>query len=125
MLDVDGFKTYNDTYGHLAGDRVLQTIARALQAAVRQSDITFRYGGDEFSLILTNTTAVAAEAVVERAREHVTSTLSASGIVILGLSAGITMLVPDGRDAQELVDRADKALYQSKARGGTIIIEAG
>lgn len=125
MLDMNNLKIYNDTHGHMAGDRALQAIGKALRAAVRQSDIAFRYGGDEFCLILVNTSAETASGVVDRVKSQVSLELAASGIenaVRLSLSAGVAVFSPGRWNETELVEAADKALYRSKASGGTTVI---
>lgn len=125
MLDVNSLKAYNDTHGHIAGDRALQVIARALKAAVRQSDIVFRYGGDEFSIILVNTSGDVARGAVDRAKAHVAKELASSGVeskTYLGLSAGVAVYGQDGPAETDLVEAADKALYRSKAIGGATVL---
>lgn len=108
MVDLDGFKRYNDSYGHARGDRLLQRTARAWSQAIRTTDTLARYGGDEFSVILPECPIEEALVVVERIRAATPSPVTCS--------AGITY--SDGSEsAESLIRRADDALYRAK-RGG-------
>ena len=116
LLDLDGFKQINDTHGHEAGDQALQEFARLLQAAIRQSDLAFRYGGDEFAVLFPETSAPAASAVMKRLAECLSATQGA-----YGFSWGCATLpddTPDGIDvgaeAAALVLTADARLYAYK-----------
>jgi len=118
VLDIDHFKTVNDTYGHSSGDLALQTLAKSITDTMRLSDIAFRYGGEEFTLILSNTDVKAARLVAERIR-IATSQLSCNdGKRTFGftVSLGIAQL-NQGENGASLFDRADHALYQSKKSG--------
>lgn len=119
MLDVDQFKSYNDTYGHPAGDDVLRTISRLLQGCVRDHDTVARYGGEEFVVLLPATTATDAAMVAERLRSAVEShpwTMRA-----MTASFGISTYTPNlpGTPSSHtaLLDEADRALYCSKEHG--------
>jgi len=118
VLDIDHFKTVNDTYGHSSGDIALQNLANTITSTMRNSDIAFRYGGEEFVLILSNTDVESARLVAERIRVAV-SQLSCNdsqrtfGITI---STGVAQL-SRGETPTTLFDRADKALYQAKKLG--------
>jgi len=123
LCDVDHFKAYNDHYGHLAGDDCLKQIAAALaRACKRPTDVAARFGGEEFALLLPETTGEGALAVVERVRQE----LAALGIAHAGsltsscvtLSAGIASFSPE-RDitSRDLTVRADAALYRAKQLG--------
>jgi diguanylate cyclase (GGDEF)-like protein len=121
MVDVDRFKDYNDKYGHVAGDGVLRSIAHAMHATLRSSDELFRYGGEEFVLILPDTDAKGVRAAMERHRaavyaqgiQHVSTP---TGRVTISLGAAVSS--PQDRvPFAELLDRADQALYWSKHHG--------
>lgn len=126
MLDVDHFKDFNDRYGHGAGDDCLQDIARGLQRFTRQGqDLVARYGGEEFIVMLTDTTPTAATAVAEKLRRAIAERPQAAGAdpvtVTIGVaSADAASLVT--RD--ELIDRADRALYAGKAAGRNRVVHA-
>jgi diguanylate cyclase (GGDEF)-like protein len=119
MIDIDGFKQLNDTFGHQVGDDVLESVARHLAAATRTSDMAARIGGDEFALLLPETDARAAAAVAERAHEQIRRDThdSATGVTI---SIGICDL-EFAHDADELLRFADGALYWAKANGRDVV----
>lgn len=117
MLDLDGFKTCNDRYGHPAGDDVLQEVGRRLLSACRPGDIIARYGGDEFLVLLPDTDEFEATSVCDRLRQAVAGTPvePAAGIrMTIELSAGIAMFPHDGDSAERLIRKADHALYAAK-----------
>ncbi|MEO8480790.1 MAG: diguanylate cyclase [Acidobacteriota bacterium] len=115
LLDVDHFKQYNDTFGHLAGDNVLKTVARLLQEHSRQTECVARYGGEEFTVVLPNTDAVEATAAAERLR-HVLETAVWPGGPVTA-SFGIASLSPAITTSLALIGAADRALYVSKNTG--------
>jgi diguanylate cyclase (GGDEF)-like protein len=129
MVDIDHFKEFNDTYGHATGDRVLQTVARAMQDALRTSDICARHGGEEFAVLLPSTPGENAYYVAERVRR----TLSGTRYTGLGLPAEANITISVGvatcpRDATELdglMELADKALYRAKAAGRDRVVLHG
>ncbi|MDH5190891.1 MAG: diguanylate cyclase [Gammaproteobacteria bacterium] len=123
MADLDKFKNINDTHGHVVGDRVLQDIARRLQAAVRGFDIVGRYGGEEFIVILNNTSYKTAEQVAERIRTRVNgSPVNIDGLAInITISQGVTDAKPFDT-IESLVGRADDALYQAKNKGRDCVV---
>jgi diguanylate cyclase (GGDEF)-like protein len=118
VLDIDLFKTVNDTYGHTSGDSALKALAQSITETMRRSDIAFRYGGEEFTLILSNTDLKAAHKVAERLRVAVSQLTCSDGKRNFGftISVGVAQLY-QGEDAISLFDRADHALYQAKKTG--------
>jgi diguanylate cyclase (GGDEF)-like protein len=124
MLDIDHFKRINDRYGHLAGDQVLTALARCVRQQARDSDMAFRYGGEEFCLLLSNTATEGACILGERVRAAVQAT---AGIAIEGepvqvtLSVGIAQL-RSGESGMDLISRADRALYAAKRAGRNRVV---
>lgn len=119
LLDVDDFKRYNDTHGHLSGDRLLQDLARLLTRLNRQVDTVARYGGEEFTVLLPQTDKDGAMILAERLRAATESQLGhglASGTRVT-ISAGVATYPQDATSADELVNAADTALYQAKRSG--------
>jgi diguanylate cyclase (GGDEF)-like protein len=121
MFDIDFFKKVNDTYGHPAGDMVLINIARKAAGAVRTSDIIFRYGGEEFAVILPETNQSGTKVFAERLRRSIEAiTTAAEGRQIhVTISVGAATFVPgtQGVTKKLLIETADKALYASKKNG--------
>jgi diguanylate cyclase (GGDEF)-like protein len=119
MLDLDHFKAINDQHGHLCGDQVLVGVGRILREMLRVSDERCRYGGEEFLLVLPDTTAEGASRVAEnlRARFARTPVLCARGAVRFTASLGVAQAVPGETDLNALLGRADAALYAAKAAG--------
>ncbi len=119
MLDIDFFKTINDTYGHKAGDHILRGIASILNLTVRQSDIVGRYGGEEFGLILPEISIESAFQLCERIRkaiaEHVFH-LDKKEVTIT-VSIGVCMKSPEFPDYKEMIQKSDQMLYEAKAKG--------
>ena len=114
MMDLDSFKGFNDTYGHPAGDALLQTVAKAIVTATRQNDQAYRYGGDEFALLLTGASGSHAEEVAARVRSAVRDTVRGSAVGGFGAqvtaSVGAAHWPADGRSKAALVVAADAAL---------------
>ncbi|TES88663.1 MAG: diguanylate cyclase, partial [Dehalococcoidia bacterium] len=117
ILDLDGFKAFNDNYGHPAGDKLLKEIGGVLKATIRSTDQAFRYGGDEFAVLLPNTPIDAALQVADRTRRKVASKAKAGHIAITA-SLGLATWPADGATADEIVNAADTALYRAKREGG-------
>jgi len=116
MIDVDYFKSFNDSFGHRAGDEVLKTIATILRSEVREHDIVARYGGEEFVVLLPSTGSEAAMEVAERLRRAITR--GSWNMVPLTASFGVATTDPSHSiTVEDLVAQADEALYHSKNHG--------
>ena len=125
LLDVDLFKSVNDGFGHLAGDRALQAISNVLLVTVRESDLVARIGGEEFVVLLMRANQGLAMAVAERLRAGIESLeLSEPTGQIVGLTAslGVAFFPDDGPDQQSMMHAADRALYQAKSLGRNRIV---
>lgn len=119
MVDSDSLKQVNDSYGHEAGNRLLQHIVKSMQGHLRATDVPARYGGDEFVIMLPDTPARGALEVAERIRNAVEATPFATeaGRVPCTVSIGVASYPQDGRSIEALLARADRALYEAKAAG--------
>jgi diguanylate cyclase (GGDEF)-like protein len=120
FVDLDGFKSINDTHGHLAGSRALVEAAVVIRGSARETDVVARFGGDEFSLILPDTGSEGAAAVGDRLRQRIAahSFLAAAGLDIrLTVSVGVATLPDVAASAEELVRAADHAMYRVKEQG--------
>jgi len=124
ILDIDHFKNVNDTYGHNTGDKVLKLVANIMQKSIRESDTIFRIGGEEFVLILPNTSVEQAAPTIEKLRKAVSN----SGFrfkedkVTIHISAGLTQV--NEQDTEESIfERADKALYEAKETGRNKLVK--
>jgi diguanylate cyclase (GGDEF)-like protein len=117
MVDLDDFKAVNDARGHQAGDDVLRRISQALRAAVRETDGVYRYGGDEFALLLSGTDARGAAAVADKVSQAVRLASTTGVKARTSCSIGIASCPDDGADGSRLVLAADRACYAAK-RGG-------
>jgi diguanylate cyclase (GGDEF)-like protein len=118
-IDLDYFKTVNDRFGHGAGDDVLAALAQTLQAQTRRQDIVGRLGGEEFAVILPETTIETAIALAERMRVEVSMVkLSVGGVPLtVTTSLGVAEMRPSDRTAEDLLGHADQALYRAKQQG--------
>jgi diguanylate cyclase (GGDEF)-like protein len=118
LLDVDHFKALNDEHGHLAGDQVLAAIGRALRAAVRREDAVARFGGEEFAILLPNTTLAQAACVAEKVREAVSRVVVEHDgrEIAVTVSGGLAAIAAD-ETADTLIENADIALYAAKESG--------
>ena len=119
MIDIDYFKDFNDRYGHVVGDAILRELSRTIQENIRQIDLICRYGGEEFSIILSETDKDAAQLAAERIRlaiedKHIRVYDEELKITV---SIGISTYPYDGKEIERLIDKADSALYQAKQRG--------
>ena len=125
MADVDVFKSINDTYGHLIGDKVLQSITGRLRSAARYGDVVGRYGGDEFLVVLKRTPARIARTIAERMRARVgDGSLDLDGRAVrVTLSAGVATARASDND-ESLIARADAALYRAKRTGRNRVVTA-
>jgi diguanylate cyclase (GGDEF)-like protein len=123
MVDLDHFKTYNDQFGHQAGNVVLQRVARLLKASCRSSDLVFRFGGDEFVLLLPGAGVNGARAVAEKVR-GATASIGKRDSVSVTCSVGIAAFPRDGRDGAAMILAADRACYAGKRAGRNRIATA-
>lgn len=121
MADVDHFKRFNDTYGHAVGDRVLQQVSKMLGAAIRESDILCRYGGEEFVIIMPRTNTTESYEKAEKIRRHIESVrftnIAPGNALGITISMGIASFPENGAEYNTLVDAADSALYKAKKNG--------
>ncbi|HEV2373329.1 MAG TPA: GGDEF domain-containing protein [Streptosporangiaceae bacterium] len=128
IIDLDRFKNVNDTYGHLAGDKTLQAIARVLQECVREYDLVGRFGGEEFALVLPQAGPVSAYSIAERIRDYIAdlpidvSPCQTTEPVHVTVSIGVASLgsawdTRAGGQLTDLMAAADMALYQAKRNG--------
>ncbi|MDO8602363.1 MAG: sensor domain-containing diguanylate cyclase [Candidatus Omnitrophota bacterium] len=114
MIDIDNFKTFNDTYGHQAGDNIIRKISEIFRDVSRKIDIVARYGGEEFAVILPITKKEEALILAERIRKAVETSPSLKNITI---SIGVASYPEDGQKKEDILARADKALYEAKRSG--------
>ncbi|NOQ49591.1 MAG: diguanylate cyclase, partial [Nitrosomonadaceae bacterium] len=126
MLDIDHFKEVNDRYGHIAGDRILCSVAQALLNTMRPADLIARYGGEEFALCLPDTSIKDSRLISERLRISIanTTTTFEEGRLLpaVTVSLGIAQMQP-GQTLDSLISAADSALYRAKAQGRNCISE--
>ena len=115
-LDLDNFKTVNDTLGHLAGDDLLCDVGQVLQAAVRSSDLVARLGGDEFAVLLPELGAAEAVQTLHRLRDAVAGVMRQSSAPVTMSIGAVTMMTAPG-SVEEMVQRADTVMYQAKRDG--------
>lgn len=121
LLDLDGFKPVNDTYGHGVGDELLMELAQRMQAIVRQTDTAARLGGDEFIILLESVASPEAVMLVAEkliAALRVPMRTSGGAEVRVGASIGLTLMTPNDVDREAIIHRADAAMYEAKAAGG-------
>ena len=125
MIDSDNLKSVNDTYGHEAGNALLRLVTKCIGTELRHTDVLARYGGDEFVVLLPETTAGGALDVAERIRKEVAGTpLDAGGERIpTSVSIGVATYPEDGRSVDTLLARADRAMYEAKQNGRNQVVE--
>jgi diguanylate cyclase len=126
MFDIDHFKSFNDSYGHLTGDQVLRLVGMSLRQTIKGQDVTARYGGEEFAVVLPNTALRQALTVADHIRRAVMAKelKKKSTGEILGrvtISVGVAMLKPDD-DTDSLIERADACLYAAKRNGRNRVV---
>ena len=127
MVDIDHFKSINDRFGHEAGDRVLQQVSGLLRREIRQEDLAFRYGGEEFLLMLACTSAEAITPRLEQLRQHVADMrVTELGMPVDGVtvSIGVAMFPDHGEALDAVVRSADEALYRAKGCGRNQVVHA-
>jgi diguanylate cyclase (GGDEF)-like protein len=123
LFDLDHFKSINDAFGHARGDEVLREVARRVRATIRASDQLFRYGGDEFVVLLPNTAKADAAHLAQRLLDTVRATrFEGAPPLSLTLSLGVATCPEDGNDQQALFEKADARNYQAKRRGRARVV---
>jgi diguanylate cyclase (GGDEF)-like protein/PAS domain S-box-containing protein len=120
MIDVDHFKKFNDTYGHLAGDEILKGVALWLRDLVRTTDLVARFGGEEFAVLLPNTDLGGALLLAERVRAAIAR--PRPDLKLVTISIGVSSLTTDHSDVNAFLSDADEALYQAKAAGRNCVL---
>ncbi len=127
FIDIDYFKKVNDTYGHLVGTKLLENVARDIKSLLRDSDISYRYGGDEFVVILVNSDAVAGKIVGERIlqiireRTYEVEMRNEKKMVKLSVSIGVAEFPTDAVNSQEILAIADRMMYEAKESGRGVV----
>jgi diguanylate cyclase (GGDEF)-like protein len=127
LVDADNFKQINDTYGHQAGDHVLKSIASTIKGLVRAHDVVFRYGGEEFLIIMPATSEKESAVPLERLREELSGMTVAYGehAIRISVSIGVSAVVGLTEDARDVISRADEALYRAKRSGKNRVVYHG
>ena len=124
MIDIDFFKQFNDCYGHPAGDALLRAVGETIASTVRVGDIAYRFGGEEFSVLLPATDGTTALGIAERIRAAVAMTLPPAGGTPVTVSVGVSVGNPATSNSR-LIDEADRALYDAKRSGRDRVTFAG
>lgn len=121
LLDIDRFKQFNDTYGHLAGDEVLKAVAKAIESVCRESELAARYGGEEFCVLMPSPKAVGVRALAERVRRRIEATAAEfegkTLSVTVSIGGAVLENVASQADGQALIKAADERLYKAKQNG--------
>ena len=125
LLDLDNFKRLNDTYGHLAGDGALRHLVKVVKDTLRSMDVIARFGGEEFLILLPETTIEAAEATMTRLQRELTRHffMHENEKVLITFSAGVALRRPH-EGQSDLVKRADEAMYKAKKSGKNRVVVA-
>ena len=117
-LDIDFFKSVNDTYGHAVGDEILKLFSKTIQRLIRESDLFGRIGGEEFSICIQNTSLEGARILAEKIRECIErETGSSQNLPAITVSIGISSLKEDDKEVFDIIKRSDQALYAAKKNG--------
>jgi diguanylate cyclase (GGDEF)-like protein len=124
MVDLDNFKEYNDHNGHQAGNVMLQRVADRLRASCRDTDLVFRFGGDEFALLLPGTGLAGARTVAAKVNEAIAEIEGGKNGVGVTCSVGVAAFPRDARDAASIILAADRACYAAKRSGRNRIATA-
>ena len=125
IMDIDFFKKFNDTYGHQSGDCVLKQVAAILKKNSRTSDVVCRYGGEEMTIILTNTNKKDAEITANKICQAVRNnkfTLANGEKVNVTISVGVATVGENGNTPQEIIEYSDKCLYKAKETGRNRVV---
>ncbi len=123
MLDLDKFKEYNDTYGHIPGDNLIRDLARTLEQSLRTIDIAARFGGDEFVAIFPQTSKDDAIQITNRLKEKIDDSLGRYDVDMpLSVSMGLATFPDDANSIMELIEKTDQALYLAKKAGGNRVV---
>jgi diguanylate cyclase (GGDEF)-like protein len=123
MVDLDDFKQLNDTYGHPAGDDVLRRVAATIGASIRAGDVVYRYGGEEFCVLLSAATRDEAAVIAERIRARIESTpIPIDGGLTVAVTASVGLAGAANEDSRSLLAAADRALYAAKDGGRNRVV---
>ncbi len=125
MLDLDHFKTINDTHGHARGDDVLQDVAALITDLLRSTDSAYRYGGEEIAVLVRESDAACAQVLAERLRSQIEATFGVAGETGVTASIGVAAMPTHAASAQGLIEAADTAMYAAKAQGRNRVAVAG
>jgi diguanylate cyclase (GGDEF)-like protein len=120
IVDIDHFKSVNDTFGHLTGDQILKAVGSAMQSSARKEDIAARFGGEEFIVLLDNCTAHDAQVKAEHLRSQIEA-LHPEGVAVTA-SFGVAQLQQDAQRYEDLLKNADTALYIAKEEGRNRVV---
>lgn len=125
FIDIDHFKSINDNYGHQCGDLALTSVAKWINESIRSSDIVFRYGGEEFVVLLSDTDLHGAELLAERIRQNIENHIFAYGLETIRMTASLGTSSLRGDDTLDnFIDRADQAMYRAKQAGRNRVVTA-